>query len=71
MKVGEEDEIIDEIYKDIYNEVLLKIHENRDNITQGAKLLFIGRYLERIADHLTNVCEKIVYISKGERVEIN
>lgn len=71
MKVGAEDEIIDEIYKDIYNEVLLKIHENKDNITQGAKLLFIGRYLERIADHLTNVCEKIVYISKGERVEIN
>ena len=59
------------IFKYIYNEVLLKIHENRENISQGTKLLFIGRYLERIADHLTNVCEKIVYITRGERLELN
>jgi Phosphate uptake regulator len=58
IEVSRDDEMIDEIYKDIYNEVLLKIHENRENISQGTKLLFIGRYLERIADHLTNVCEK-------------
>lgn len=71
IEVSRDDEMIDEIYKDIYNEVLLKIHENRENISQGTKLLFIGRYLERIADHLTNVCEKIVYITRGERLELN
>ena len=71
MEVGRDDQIIDEIYKDLYNGILLKIHENRENMSQGTKLLFIGRYLERVADHLTNVCEKIIYISKGERLEIN
>lgn len=71
IEVSRDDEMIDEIYKDIYNEILLKIHENRENISQGTKLLFIGRYLERIADHLTNVCEKIVYITRGERLELN
>ena len=71
IEVSRDDEMIDEIYKDIYNEVLLKIHENRENISQGTKLLFIGRHLERIADHLTNVCEKIVYITRGERLELN
>lgn len=71
VEVCRDDELIDEIYKDIYNEVLLKIHENRENIRQGTKLLFIGRYMERIADHLTNVCEKVVYIANGERLELN
>ncbi len=71
MEVGRDDQMIDEIYKDLYNGILLKIHENRENMSQGTKLLFIGRYLERVADHLTNVCEKIIYISKGERLEIN
>ena len=69
--VAKQDEIIDELYKEIYNEVLAKIIENPSHISQGTKLLFIGRYLERVADHLTNVCEKIVYISKGERIELN
>ncbi len=69
--IAKQDELIDELYKEIYNEVLAKIIENPNHINQGTKLLFIGRYLERIGDHLTNVCEKIIYISKGERIELN
>lgn len=71
LKVGKQDSLLDELYREMYNEMLLKINENKDNISQGARLLFVGRYLERIGDHLTNVCEKIIYIIKGERVEIN
>lgn len=66
-----EDDLVDELYKDVYNEVLLKISDNREAMTQGARILFIGRYLERIADHITNVCEAVVYIATGERVELN
>jgi phosphate transport system protein len=71
LKVGKEDELIDNLYKDIYSDILTMIHENREYINQGTKLLFVGRYLERIADHITNICEKIIYISKGEIIEIN
>lgn len=70
-KIGEEDELIDNLYKDIYIDILSLIHEDSKNINQGTKLLFVGRYLERMGDHITNICEKIIYISKGERVEIN
>ena len=46
-EVGEEDEIIDNLYKDIYSEILILIHEDGRYINQGTKLLLIGRYLER------------------------
>jgi len=70
-RVGSEDELVDELYKNIYNEILHKVNENAGNISQGTRLLFVGRYLERIGDHLTNICEKIIYIVEGKRVEIN
>lgn len=40
IEVSRDDEMIDEIYKDIYNEVLLKIHENRENISQRYETSF-------------------------------
>ena len=41
-----------------------------DNINQGVKLIFVARYLERIGDHITNVCENIVYAIKGDMTEL-
>lgn len=70
-KVGDEDELVDELYKNMYNEILFKVSQNAGNIAQGTRLLFVGRYLERMGDHLTNICEKIIYIVDGKRVEIN
>lgn len=70
-EVGKEDEIIDNLYKDIYSEILILIHEDGRAINQGTKLLFVGRYLERIADHITNICERIIYIYSGESASIN
>lgn len=70
-EVGNEDELIDCFYKGIYSEILIMIHENDRYINQGTKLLFIGRYLERIADHITNICERIIYIYSGEKANIN
>ena len=46
------------------------INDNPNTINQGVNLLFIGRSLERIGDHITNICEKIIYAVKGEMVEI-
>lgn len=70
-KIGQNDELVDELYRKIYTKLLQRISEDASVIVQGTRLLFIGRYLERTADHLTNICEKIIYISEGKRVEIN
>ncbi len=70
-RVGKEDELVDNLYKDIYNEILIMIHKDSKYINQGTKFLFVGRYLERMADHITNICERIIYIVDGDKVEIN
>ena len=71
LEVGDEDELVDNLYREIYSDMLITIHKNSDYINQGTKILFVGRYVERMADHLTNICEMIVYIAKGERIEID
>jgi len=40
-------------------------------ITNASHLLFVLRYLERIGDHATNICESVVYMVTAERVELN
>lgn len=70
-EVALEDEAVDEIYEDIYMELIEMMIEKPEIIQQATYLLFIGRYLERIADHATNVGERIIYMVTGERVEIN
>ena len=71
LEVGKEDELVDNLYREIYSDMLITIHKNSDYINQGTKILFVGRYVERMADHLTNICVMIIYIAKGERIEID
>ncbi|MBC6695863.1 phosphate signaling complex protein PhoU [Terrisporobacter mayombei] len=69
--VAQRDREIDELYKKVRLDCLKVMHEAPDkNINQGMRLVFIGRYLERIGDHITNICEKIIYAKNGEMVEI-
>ncbi|RKD34287.1 phosphate signaling complex protein PhoU [Thermohalobacter berrensis] len=68
-EVAKMDDLVDDIYEDIYIELLEMLSENKKIMQQVVNLLFIGRYLERIADHTTNICERIVYMATGERVE--
>ena len=39
-----------------------------DRVNQALHLLFVARYLERIADHATNIAERAIYMVTGERV---
>ncbi len=70
-KVALMDEEVDELYEAIVEEVLDIIAKDKDLARQGTKLLFVGRFLERIADHTTNICERIIYMVTGELKEIN
>ena len=70
-ELDDDDEEVDELYEAIYLELIEKIIENPENAHQATQLLFIGRYLERTADHATNIAERIIYMVTGERVKIN
>ncbi len=67
----ERDHRVDELYNQIFRELILYMIEDAKNIRQATRLLFVAKYLERIGDHATNVGEWIIYLVSGERVELN
>ena len=44
---------------------------NEAMINQGTQILFVSKYLERIGDHVTNICEWIIFHKKGKYVDLN
>lgn len=62
------DEEVDELYEQIQRELLTYMLEDSRTITPATKLLSVGRYLERLGDHLENVCEHILFWLTGERI---
>ncbi|SKA96182.1 phosphate uptake regulator, PhoU [Caloramator quimbayensis] len=70
-KVAEMDEEVDKLYELVIKDLLSIIAKDSSSMNQAAKLMFVGRFLERIADHTTNICERIIYMVTGEYEEIN
>ena len=69
--IAKKDVEVDELYEKGRESCLQVMHNNPDeNIKQGLRLVFIARYLERIGDHITNICEKIIYAKNGKMIEI-
>ncbi len=69
-EIASRDDKIDDLYDQIHIDCLKVMNEKKGTITQGVRLLFVGRYLERTGDHITNVCEKVIYAIDGDMVEI-
>jgi phosphate transport system protein len=69
-EVAEMDDDVDRINDQILRELLTYMMEDASTISQATRLMFVGRYLERIADHATNICERIIYMVTGERVSL-
>jgi len=61
------DEEVDRLYELVYTDLLSSLVERPERIKQTTQLLFIGRHLERIADHATNICERVIYVASGAR----
>lgn len=65
------DDIVDALHAQIIRELLTYMLENPKNIKQGTHLMFVSRYLERIADHATNLGENVIYLVTAERKDLN
>jgi phosphate transport system protein len=68
--ISEEDEIIDQLYDQVFRELLTYMIEDDDTIQRAMHLLFVAHNLERIADRVTNICERVIYIRTGEMKEL-
>jgi len=67
-KVCADDDFIDDLTHQLFRELLSFMIENPGTITRAIRLTFIGKYLERIADHATNVSELVIYMVEGKNV---
>ncbi|MCS1351597.1 phosphate signaling complex protein PhoU [Mechercharimyces sp. CAU 1602] len=70
-ELAKTDDEVDHIYEKVVKELLQYMIEQEQYTEVALQLCFVGRYLERIADHATNIAESIVYIETGKRVDLN
>ena len=60
------DDIVDDLFMQVKEELIQLISENRDNGEQATDFLMIAKYLERIGDHATNIAEWVIFSITGE-----
>ncbi|MCY3729041.1 MAG: phosphate signaling complex protein PhoU [Nitrospira sp.] len=65
-KVIQDDDFIDNLTEQLFRELLSFMIENPKTISRAIRLSFISKYIERIADHATNVAELVVYMVEGK-----
>ena len=69
--ICDEDDEVDMLYDQIYRELLSFMIEDPRKINSATYLMWVAHNLERIADRVTNICERIIYLVTGEMEEIN
>jgi len=65
-----EDDEVDALYNQIYRELMMIIIHDPTSIERANWLLWVAHNLERVADRVTNICERTVFIATGEMGEI-
>ena len=69
--IPNEDDEVDALYNQVYRELLTFIISDPRTIDQATLLLWVGHNLERAADRVTNICERVVFIVTGKLVEMD
>lgn len=68
-QVCERDDQVDEINDQVFRELLTYMMQDPGTITRAVDLILVGRHLERIADHATNIGEDVIYMVKGRTIK--
>jgi phosphate transport system protein len=65
-----EDDEVDALYNQVYHELMMYVIQDPKTIERANWLLWVAHNLERVADRVTNICERTVFIATGEMTEI-
>ena len=65
-EIAKQDEEVDVLDEQILRELLTFMIEDPKTIRQAMSLIFVSRFLERIGDHATNICERVIYMATGD-----
>ena len=69
--ICEQDDEVDALYEQVYRELLTFMINDPKTIERATHLLWVAHNLERIADRVTNICERVVYLVEGKIEELN
>jgi phosphate transport system protein len=67
-EVMRRDDIVDQLNVQVFRELLTFMMEDPKTISRATRLMFIGKYLERMGDHATNIAEMVVFMVKGKDI---
>jgi phosphate transport system protein len=70
-EICDRDDEVDALYEQNYRELLSFMIEDPKTIERATHLLWVAHNLERIADRVTNICERVVYLVEGKIEELN
>ena len=60
------DDMVDNLNYQVFNELLFFMIQDTKTVSRAVKITYISKYLERIADHATNIAEMVVYLVEGK-----
>jgi phosphate transport system protein len=65
-----DDDAVDQLYEDIYHKAVNLMMAELHNVDNANLILWVAHNLERLADRVTNICERTVFIATGELMEL-
>ncbi len=68
-EVCERDDEVDQLNDQVFRELLTYMMQDPGTISVAVDLMLVGRHLERIADHATNIGEDVIYMVKGQTIK--
>lgn len=69
--VIESDDIVDDLFVKVKDDLIGLVHQNPENGRQAMDLLMVAKYFERIGDHAVNIAEWVVFSITGEHREMD
>jgi len=69
-QICEEDDEVDQLYNQVFRELIGYMVEDPKTITRATRLLWVAHNLERSADRVTNICERVIFLVTGKMYEI-
>ncbi|MGB9593568.1 MAG: phosphate signaling complex protein PhoU [Anaerolineae bacterium] len=70
-RIAAEDDDVDALYDQVNNELIAFMLQDPRTVRQATRLLWVAHNLERFADRVTNICERVVFTVTGEMREMN
>lgn len=70
-RIPQEDDSVDDLFNQIYRKNIAGMIANPETIDSANLIMWVVHNIERMADRVTNICERTIFIATGELLEIN